>query len=328
MRARHPLNFTAKPPNSREVKTVSLVTPGYNEAENIPELVRRLRAMMDAFPHLGFEHIYIDNASTDDSVAVLRKLAAEDKRLKVIVNSRNFGHIRSPYHAILQATGDAVVLMASDLQDPPEMVADFIREWERGTLISIAVKNKSLENGLMFFLRTTYYRMLARMSDSPQIENFTGFGLYDRKVVDQMRKFKDPYPFFRGIVAEIGFKRKEFPFTQPRRSRGITKNNFLTLYDIGMLGFINYSKLPLRMAVFSGFAVAGLSFLVGFGYLVYKLLFWNSFQVGIAPLTAGMFFMGAVQLVFLGIVGEYVGTIFTQVKDRPLVVEAERINFD
>lgn len=307
--------------------TVSIVTPGYNESGNVDELCRRLGEVFGRFPHLKFEHIFIDNASTDDSHAKLRERAARDPQFKVIINSRNFGHIRSPYHAILQATGDAVVLMASDLQDPPEMLCEFIEEWERGTPICIAVKKTSEENGLMFRLRKFYYRMLTSLSESPQIENFTGFGLYDRKVVDQMRRFKDPYPFFRGIVAEIGFKRREFPFDQPLRRRGITKNNFYTLYDIGMLGIVSYSKLPLRMAVFFGFATALLSFFVGMGYLIYKLLFWESFQVGMAPLVAGVFFVGSIQLMFLGVVGEYIGAIFTQVRDRPLVIEAERINF-
>lgn len=308
-------------------KTISFVTPGYNESANLDELYRRLKAVRDRFPQYDFEHIFIDNCSTDDSHTRLRLIAAADSKFKVIINARNFGHIRSPYHGILQASGDAVIFLSSDLQDPPEMIVDFIEEWQRGTPICLAVKKSSQENGLMFRLRKTYYRMLARLSDSPQIENFTGFGLYDKKVVDQMRNFKDPYPFFRGIVAEIGFKRKDFPFEQPRRQRGITKNNFYTLYDIGMLGIISYSKLPLRLAVFVGTATAVISFLVGLSYLLYKMIFWDSFQVGMAPLVAGVFFVGSIQLIFLGVVGEYIGAIYTQVRDRPLVIEAERINF-
>lgn len=219
--------------------------------------------------------------------------------------------------------------MASDLQDPPSLLTDFIRPWlEDRAPICIAVKRTSEESFVMFNIRKLYYKMLAKVSDSPQIQNFTGFGLYDRSVVDQMKKFKDPYPFFRGIVAEIGFDRVEIPFDQPTRKRGITKNNFLTLYDIGMLGIISYSKLPLRLASFAGFIVAGLSLLSGLGYFLYKLFFWDSFQVGVAPLVIGMFFIGAVQLLFLGIVGEYVAGIYTQVKDRPLVIEKERIGFD
>lgn len=310
------------------MKTLSVVTPGYNEAENITELCKRIRDVVSQFQSLKLEHIYIDNDSTDDSEKILREVAAEDPSLKVIFNSRNFGHIRSPYYAILQASGDAVVLMASDLQDPPEMLKQFIESWlDHEAKICIAVKRTSDEPWLMFNLRKLYYHLLSKVSDSPQIQNFTGFGLYDRSVVDQMKKFKDPYPFFRGIVAEIGFKRKEFEFNQPIRKRGYTKNNLLTLYDIGMLGIISYSKLPLRLASFFGFGVALLSLFSALCYLAYKLLFWKSFQVGIAPIVIGVFFIGAVNLFFLGVVGEYIAGIYTQVKDRPLVIERERLNF-
>lgn len=308
------------------MKTVTIVTPGYNEEHNLLELREKIRGLAVRFPDLRIEHLYIDNASSDGSSKLLRDLAQSDRSLKVIFNARNFGHIRSPYHAILQCKSDAVVLMASDLQDPPELVAEFIEEWKKGTKICVAIKSTSEESRWMFWLRKKYYQWLTRVSDSPQIENFTGFGLYDKAVVDQMRKFKDPYPFFRGIVAEIGFSRKEFEFKQPLRKRGLTKNNFYTLYDIGMLGLINYSKLPLRLAVFVGFLTAVLSLLFAFGYLIYKLMFWNSFQVGVAPVIIGVFLIGAIQLIFLGVIGEYVGVILTQVRDRPLVIESERLN--
>jgi len=308
-------------------KTLSIVTPGYNEAENIEELCSSLRQLMLDFPELELEHIFIDNASTDNSAEILRRLARSDKSLKVIFNARNFGHIRSPFHGILQASGDAVVMMASDLQDPPELVREFIREWlNNKTPICIAVKTTS-EEGFFFFVRKSYYRLLAKISESPQITNFTGFGLYDRKVVEVLKQFKEPYPFFRGMIAEIGFRRREFEFKQPMRRRGFTKNNLLTLYDIGMLGLTSYSKLPLRLATFFGFFVAAVSFIIGLVYLVYKLLYWNQFEIGMAPVVLGIFFIGSIQLFFLGIVGEYIGNIYTQVKDRPLVVEAERINF-
>lgn len=310
------------------MKTLSVITPGYNEADNIVELCEKIRRVVSQFHDLELEHIYIDNDSTDRSEKVLREIAEHDKSLKVIFNSRNFGHIRSPYYAILQASGDAVVLMASDLQDPPELLKLFIESWiNHNSKICIAVKSTSDEPWLMFNLRKLYYNLLSKVSDSPQIQNFTGFGLYDRSVVDQMKKFKDPYPFFRGIVAEIGFKRTEFEFNQPIRKRGYTKNNLLTLYDIGMLGIISYSKLPLRLASFLGFGVALLSLLSAICYLAYKLLFWKSFQVGIAPIVIGVFFIGAVNLLFLGVVGEYIAGIYTQVKDRPLVIERERLNF-
>lgn len=306
---------------------ISIVTPGYNEEENIDDLYRAILQIRNEFSEFEFEHIYVDNASTDNSVTELKRLASNDPQFKVIVNARNFGHIRSPFYGLMQATGDAVVIMASDLQDPPALVSEFIKEWRANkTPICIGIKTTS-DEGMFFYLRKFYYWTLAKISDSPQIQNFTGFGLYDRKVLDVLKKFKDPYPFFRGMIAEVGFRRREFEFKQPSRKRGITKNNFLTLWDIGMLGMTSYSKLPLRMATFFGFFVGFLSFLTGLGYLVYKLVYWDRFEVGIAPLVLGIFFLGAIQLFFLGMVGEYVGAIYTQVKERPLVVEAERINF-
>lgn len=306
---------------------ISIVTPGYNEAENLEDLSLAIKNIMQEFPDFEYEHIYIDNASTDNSADLLRDMAAKDKNFKVILNARNFGHIRSPYHGLMQSTGDAAVIMASDLQDPPALVSEFIREWKaHRTPICIGIKETS-DEGMFFYLRRLYYWILAKISDSPQIQNFTGFGLYDRKVLDVLRKYKDPYPFFRGMIAEIGFKRREFAFKQPLRKRGITKNNFLTLWDIGMLGMTSYSKLPLRMATFFGFFVGFISFVLGFSYLVYKLMYWDRFELGMAPVVLGIFFLGSIQLFFLGMVGEYVGAIYTQVKERPLVVEAERINF-
>lgn len=306
---------------------ISIVTPGYNEEENITELYDAIQEIRRQNAEIEFEHIYVDNASTDNSVEVLRRIAARDKNFKVIVNARNFGHIRSPYYGLMQATGDAAVIMASDLQDPPALVSEFIKEWkENKTPICIGIKSTS-DEGLFFYVRKLYYWILAMISDSPQIQNFTGFGLYDRKVLDVLKKFRDPYPFFRGMIAEIGFKRREFKFNQPSRKRGITSNNFLTLWDIGMLGMTSYSKLPLRMATFFGFMVGVLSFVVGFAYLIYKLVYWDRFELGQAPIVMGIFFLGSIQLFFLGMVGEYIGAIYTQVKDRPLVVEAERINF-
>jgi glycosyltransferase involved in cell wall biosynthesis len=307
-------------------KLISIVTPCFNEEENLEELYRRIR---DVMAHLDYEyeHIVIDNASTDQSVNILKRLAKDDKRLKIVVNTRNFGHIRSPYHALLQATGDAIIILASDLQDPPERIPEFIKKWEAGYKVAIGVKTHSEESWFFFTLRTAYYRTLRRLSDVPLIENFTGFGLYDREVMDIVRDLNDPYPYFRGLIAELGFERAEVEFTQPRRKRGISKNNFYTLYDMAMLGLVGYTKIPLRLAAMSGFIAAALSFLVGFAYLVYKLIFWAQFSVGLAPAVIGLFFLGSVQLIFLGIVGEYIGAIYTQVMRRPLVIEKERINF-
>jgi len=308
------------------MKKVSIITPCYNEEENLEELHQRIWDVMEKL-HCDYEHILIDNASTDRTVEILRKLAAKDTHLKVIMNTRNFGHIRSPYHAMLQTTGEAVICMASDLQDPPERIPDFIKKWEEGYKVVIGVKTRSEESGMFYFLRTIYYRILRNLSDVPLIENFTGYGLYDRQVVDALRDLNDPYPYFRGLIADLGYERAQVEFNQPRRKRGISKNNFYTLYDLAMLGLTGYTKVPLRLATMLGFIAAALSFLVGLIYLFYKLLFWQQFSLGSAPIVIGLFFLGSVQLFFLGIVGEYIGAIYTQVMKRPLVIEKERINF-
>ena len=268
------------------------------------------------------------NHSTDRTVDILRGIAKNDPNVKVIVNARNFGHIRSPQHAFFQAKGDAVIVLLSDLQDPPEMILDFLREWEAGFPIVVAIKNTSDENGLMYRVRSAYYRTVARLTDVKVLEHFTGFGLYDRRVVNILKRdFQDPHPYFRGQIAEIGLPHKALYYHQKHRMRGITKNNFYTLYDMAMLGITNLSKVPLRLVIFGGFVFAFLSLLAGFGYLIAKLIFWNQFQLGLAPTMIGLFFLGSVQLVALGIIGEYVGSIHTIVQDRPLVTEKERINF-
>jgi glycosyltransferase involved in cell wall biosynthesis len=309
------------------VKTISIMSPCYNEQENIQELYERVRAVMSTLGY-AYEHIFIDNASRDNTVAVLKRIARADRNVKIIINTRNFGHLRSPHHALLQARGDCVIGMSADLQDPPEMIADMVREWEKGAAYVIAMKTTSEENGLMFWIRTKYYRLVKRIASIDTYENFTGFGLYDRQVVEMIRDMKDPYPYFRGMIAEIGLPHVELPFHQPMRKRGLTKNNLLTLYDLAMLGITSHSKAPLRLATFSGFFSAALCVLAGLGYLVYKLVFWNRFSTGIAPLVIGIFFFASVQLIFLGIMGEYVGAIHTFVQNRPLVFERERVNFE
>jgi glycosyltransferase involved in cell wall biosynthesis len=309
-------------------KFISVITACYNEEENVEELYRQVK---DIFKRLGryrYEHIFIDNCSTDKTVKILKRIANKDKNIKIIVNIRNFGHIRSPYYGMLQARGDAAISMVCDLQDPPSMIPDFIKKWEEGHSIVIGVKKKSEENLLMFAIRKLYYAMIKKFSESEQITNFTGFGLYDRKFIDVLKSLNEPYPYFRGLVSELGFNRTEIPYTQPKRRHGKTKNNFYTLYDMAMLGFINYSKVPLRLAGFIGFGVAVISLLVALGYLIYKLIFWQRFDVGIAPLVIGLFFFSSVQLIFIGVIGEYIGAIYTQVKNRPLVIEKERVNFD
>ncbi|BDX22489.1 glycosyl hydrolase [Polynucleobacter sp. TUM22923] len=308
-------------------KLISIVTPCYNEGENIEELYRRIVEVMAKLPY-KYEHICIDNCSTDDTVKKLKAIAAKDKRVKLIVNARNFGHIRSPYYALLQSRGDASVLMASDLQDPPEMIVDFVKKWEEGFKTVLAVKPESEESALMFFVRKIYYRLISRISEVPLVRNATGAGLFDRVIIDILRKIDDPYPYFRGLLCEIGFPIATVPFRQPRRQRGITGNNFYTLYDIAMLGITNHSKVPLRLMSIGGFLLSILSLFVAISFLIAKLIFWNSFQLGFAPILIGIFFFGAVQTFFMGLLGEYIGSIHTQVRNMPLVVEAERVNFD
>jgi glycosyltransferase involved in cell wall biosynthesis len=310
------------------MKTISVLTPCFNEESNVSELYQRVRAAVAAAGDYKYEHIFIDNASTDNTLGELRNIAAEDKNIKVIRNTRNFGHIRSPMHAVFQTSGDAVIGIVADLQDPPEIIVEMIHKWEEGYPVVIGVKAASDENGLMFWIRGQYYRIVNRLSGLETYENFTGFGLYDRKVVNILKQFDDPYPYFRGMIAEIGMARFEIPYHQPARKRGITKNNFYSLYDMAMLGITNLSKVPLRMVTFSGFVGALVSILVSLAYLTYKLVFWNNFSVGIAPLVIGVFFFMSIQMLFMGVIGEYIGTIHTLVQHRPLVVEQERINFE
>jgi len=310
------------------MKKISILTPCFNEEDNVENVYRQVNEVFKTLPEYNYEHVFIDNASTDRTVDFLKKIAKDDKNVKIIVNVRNFGHIRSPYYGTMQCKGDAIIGIVADLQDPPEMIKEFIKKWEEGYKIVLGVKAKSKENKLMFLIRRIFYNIIHKISDTEQIKNFQGFGLFDKEFIDILRKLDEPYPYFRGLVSELGFQRIEIPYTQLRREKGKTKNNFYSLYDTAMLGFVNHSKVPLRLASFIGFAISLISVLIAFVYLIYKLIFWNSFQLGIAPLVIGIFFLGGVQLFFLGIIGEYIGSIFTQVKKRPLVIEKERINFD
>jgi glycosyltransferase involved in cell wall biosynthesis len=309
------------------MKLITVLTPCYNEEGNVEPLSEAVRAVFEQLPQYRYEHLFIDNASHDRTAAILRQIAARDENVKVILNVRNFGHIRSPYHALLQARGDAVVAMAADFQYPPAMITQFVDRWEAGFKVVMAVKEVSRENRLMFAVRQRYYSTLARIANVQIVENATGFGLYDRVVVEGLRVMDDPYPFFRGQIAEIGYEVARIPFDQPRRARGVSSQNFYSLYDLAFLGIVSHSKVPLRLATMLGFAMAALSLVVALGYLVAKLLFWTRFTLGLAPILIGFFFLSSVQLLFVGIVGEYIGSIFTHVKKIPLVFEKERINF-
>ena len=309
------------------MKKISIVSGCFNEAGNVEELVFRVAKVMEGLPDYDYEQIIIDNASTDGTQEILRSLAATNPRLKVILNARNFGHIRSPYHALMQSTGNATVALASDLQEPPELIPEMIKQWESGAKAVVAIKDSSDESPLFFAIRRLYYSIVEGVAEIKTVKNFTGFGLYDRVILDYCRTVADPYPYFRGQISEIGLPIVEISYHQPARKRGITKNNFFTLYDLAMLGITNHSKVPLRLAAMLGFLMAILSLVVALIYFFYKLVFWYSLPVGTAPLVIGLFFFASVQLFFIGILGEYIGAIHTQVLKRPLVVEKERINF-
>jgi glycosyltransferase involved in cell wall biosynthesis len=309
------------------MKSLSIVTPCYNEELNVRDVYDRVRAVVVKLGRYRYEHIFVDNGSPDRTLERLKEIAREDGNVKVIANARNFGHVRSPMHGFRQAQGDAVIRMAADLQDPPELIEEMVQHWERGSLVVLCIKKASDENRLMFWARTQYYRLVNRISNVQTYENFTGFGLFDRSVCEVIKSWKDPYPYFRGMIAEIGVPHTEIVFKQPRRLRGVTANNWYTLYDMAMLGIASLSKAPLRVATFAGIATGTLSLFVALFYFIYKLLFWDSFELGIAPLVVGIFLFASVQLLGLGIIGEYVGAILTFVQDRPLVIESERVNF-
>lgn len=309
-------------------KLISIVSPCFNEAENIIELHRRIVCQISKFNNYEFEIIFIDNCSTDGTQDILRKLAQQDSSTKVILNVRNFGHIRSPYWGIMQSQGEATIYLASDLQDPPEYIPEFLAEWEKGWKLVMMVKPVSQTNGLMHFARKSYYAVLDRISDVNIIRDSTGFGLYDKMVLDEIRKINDPYPFLRGLIAELGFPVKKIQFNQPRRLRGVSKNNIYSLYDIGMLGLVSHSLLPIRLASFVGFAISTACIIIAGIYLAMKVIFWERFPSGMAPLVIGVFFLFGLLFGFIGILGEYIGSIHAYAKKRPIVVEAERINFE
>lgn len=311
-------------------KKISVVSSAFNEEDNIEALYQQVKeALTPLSEKYDYEQIVLDNASTDGTLAKMREIAAKDKNFKVIANARNFGHIRSPFYGILQCGGDAVIYLASDLQDPPALIPRFIEEWEKGFKIVMGKKVQSKESPLFFLIRKTYYWLLNLLNDSGAdlSSNTTGFGLYDKEVVSALRRLDDPYPYLRGLVAELGFSRAYIDFVQPLRKRGLTKNNFYTLYDNAMIGFTNHSKVPLRLAAIGGVILAGLSFVLAFIYLVMKLIWWNRFPMGTAPILIAVLFFSSMQLFFIGILGEYIGAVLTQVLKRPLVIEKERINF-
>jgi glycosyltransferase involved in cell wall biosynthesis len=305
---------------------ISIVTPCFNEELNVEKLYLEVLAIMKSLPY-SYEYIFIDNCSTDTTVNIIKKLAKKDKNLKLIINARNFGHIRSPQHAIYQSTGDACILIHADLQDPPSLLKEFITQWEAGAKIILGQKVNSEENKLMFYLRKKYYRLMNKISETQIIENCTGFGLMDREVVNIMREMNDPYPYLRGLLVEIGFPITLVPYKQRLRHGGGSKLSIFILYDYIMLGITQHSKVPLRIITMFGFMVSFLSLLIALFFLAAKIIFWDTFIAGGAPMLIGIFFFGSLQAFFIGVLGEYIGSINTRVRKMPLVVESERINF-
>lgn len=311
------------------MKKISIMIPCYNEEENVVPISEAVvRELTDSLPEYDYEILFIDNDSKDNTRPLLREICKNNPKIKAIFNVKNFGQFNSPYYGMLQTTGDCTICMCCDFQDPVEMIPKLVHEWENGYKIVCAIKATSKENKIMRFLRTCYYKLIRKMSDVEQIEHFTGFGLYDKSFIEVLRNLKDPSPFLRGIVAELGYRRKDIPYEQAKRRAGKTHNNFYTLYDAAMLSFTSYTKIGLRLATFCGIGVGFVSFLVGMVYLILKLIMWDNFPMGMAPVLIGMCFLGSVQLFFIGLLGEYVLNINTRVMNRPLVIEEERLNFN
>lgn len=311
------------------MKKISVLIPCYNEEENVEELINEIKHhFLEKLPNYDYEIIFIDNASTDKTKEIIEKISKIDKRVKAIFNIRNFGGLNSPYYGLLQTKGDCTIQMAADFQEPVEMIEKFVHEWENGYKIVIGIKNKTKENFIMKMIRKFYYRLIKKFSNVEQISQFTGFGLYDKTFIRILKELKEPTPFFRGIVAEYGYKKKELYYEQPKRKHGKSKFNFYNLFDFAMLSFTSYTKFGLRIATLMGIFISIVSFIIGFVYLIFKLLFWDSFSMGLAPILIGTFFLGALQIFFIGFLGEYIMSINERVKNRPLVIEEKRINFD
>lgn len=311
------------------MKKISVILPTYNEEDNVIPLSKEIvNIFNNELNNYDYEIIFTDNNSIDSTREKIISLCQENKNIKAIFNAKNFGQFRSPFNAMINANGDCVILMVSDFQDPPKIIVDFVREWESGYKIVIGIKNKSKENLIMRFIRSLYYKLMKYISDIEHIEHFTGTGLYDKNFIKTISVLDDPDPYIRGIVSELGYKIKKINYEKQNRKAGKSKNNFFTLYNIAMISITNYSKIVLRLATMIGFLFSFLSFIFGLIYFIYKIIYWHSFNVGIAPLILGVFFIGSIQLFFLGLIGEYIVNINDRLMKRPLVIEEKRINFD
>lgn len=313
----------------RNMKKVSVLIPCYNEEENVVPIYKEIAKEFEKYiEKYELELLFIDNDSTDNTRSLLREICKGDKRVKAIFNAKNFGQFNSPYYGMLQVTGDCVITMVCDFQDPIDLIPQYLAAWEEGYKIVVGIKTSSKENKMIYWIRSLYYKLIKRFSQVDQIEHFTGSGLYDRSFIEVLRNLKDPSPFLRGIVAELGYKRKEITYEQPLRRAGKTKNNFYTLYDAAMLSITSYTKVGMRLCTFLGLFCSVMSAIVGLVYLILKLIYWNNFPAGMAPVLIGIFLLGSIQLIFIGLIGEYILTINQRVMNRPLVVEEERINFN
>lgn len=310
------------------MKKISVMVPTYNEEENVIPLSEAIIEQLEKLPQYDYELVFIDNDSKDTTREKLEMLCKGNPKIKAIFNAKNFGQFNSPFYGMLQTTGDCTITMCADFQDPVEMIPKFIQEWEQGYKIVCAIKTTSKENPIMRFLRTCYYKLIKKMSDVEQIEHFTGFGLYDKSFINVLRELDDPMPFLRGIVAELGYKRKDIPYEQQKRRAGKTSNNWYRLYDAAMLSFTSYTKIGMRIATIIGFIISFLSIAIGFVYLILKLVHWDSFSMGNAPMLIGIFVLGGIQIFFIGLLGEYVLNINSRIMKRPLVIEERRLNFD
>ena len=310
------------------MKTVSIVAPCYNEEKNIKKLVEELKFLFDNdLKEFDYEIIFIDNDSTDKTQEIIKELIINDKRIRMIVNARNFGHIRSPFHGLINSEGDASILIATDLQDPPSMVKDFVKYWKEGYKIVVGSKSESDEGFIIKTMRNLYYKIMSKITSDKHIEGFTGFGLYDKSIVSELKNIKETYPYFRGLISELGYEIKTIKYKQPRRKLGKSKNNFFTLFDMAMLGITSSSKLPLRFITLFGLSVSILSFIGGLVFLLLKFFYWDDFSLGFAPLIISFFFFSAIQFFVIGILGEYISKLNENSTQLPRVVEKERINF-
>ena len=312
-----------------QMKKISVLIPCFNEQENVEPMAEAVKNIFETeLPQYDYELLFIDNDSTDLTRPKLRKICEENPKVKAIFNAKNFGQFNSPYYGLYQTTGDCTISMCCDFQDPVEMIPKFVKEWEAGYKIVCGIKATSKENPVMRFLRTIYYKLIKKMSSVEQIEHFTGFGLYDRSFIKVLKDLKDPTPFLRGIVAELGYRRKDLTYEQQKRRAGKTHNNWYSLYDAAMLSFTSYTKVGLRIATIGGFILSAMSMLVAVIYTILKLCFWDDFKAGMIPVLIGVFVMGSLQLFFTGLLGEYVLAMNQRIMNRPLVIEEERINFD